>query len=365
MRLLLVHAGGTLMMRGGRGTPMAPSSYTHDLLTELPVLAKIADVDTTILWRMDSSDMQPENWVQIARTIHDALPDYDGVVVVHGTDTMAYTASALALLLRDLDKPVVITGSQRPIDRIRSDARQNLVDAFGLATLRVPEVGIAFASKLLRGCRATKVDAWGLDAFGTPNCPPLAKLGVGIELADHVLAPRERTEFDDRIEPRVLAVRLFPGLDPALLRGALRSGVRGLVLMAFGAGNVPMKSRSLRGVLEAANDMDIPVVITSQCLRAHVDLQSYAGGVASLEAGAISAGDMTDEAVLAKLMISLARSADGNHIEAAREAFAHAWVGEMDAPMPVVREANVPLGAVPDPSMPGAMFAASEEDDVQ
>src|SRR5690606_32187752 len=132
-------------------------------------------------------DMQPEGWISVARTIHEALPGYDGVVVVHGTDTMAYTASALAFLLPDLDRPVILTGSQRPLDRIRSDARQNLIDAFQLATHPIPEVGIAFASELLRGCRATKVDAWGLDAFDSPMCAPLAELGVEIDIADHVL----------------------------------------------------------------------------------------------------------------------------------------------------------------------------------
>jgi L-asparaginase len=161
MRLLLIHTGGTLMMRSGVGTPLEPEKYERDLLSELPVLGKIADVDTRILFRIDSSDMQPEKWIEIAATIHDALDDYDGVVVVHGTDTMAYTASALAFLLPDLDKPVILTGSQRPLDQIRSDARENLIDAFQLATQPIPEVGLAFHSHLFRGCRLTQLPAVG------------------------------------------------------------------------------------------------------------------------------------------------------------------------------------------------------------
>src|SRR5688572_15560804 len=129
MRILLVHTGGTMMMRSGTEKPLAPSSLAADLLAEVPVLGKIADVDTRVLYQIDSSDMQPEHWIEIGRTIHAELPSYDGVVVIHGTDTMAYTASALAFLLPDLDRPVILTGSQHPIDRVRSDARQNLVDA--------------------------------------------------------------------------------------------------------------------------------------------------------------------------------------------------------------------------------------------
>jgi L-asparaginase len=329
MKILLVHTGGTMMMRSGTEKPLAPSSLAADLLAEVPVLAKIADVDTRILYQLDSSDMQPEHWIEIGRTIHAELPRYDGVVVIHGTDTMAYTASALAFLLPDLDRPVILTGSQHPIDRVRSDARQNLVDACQLATLSIPEVGLAFHSKLLRGCRATKQDAWGLDAFASPMCPPLAELGVGEELGDHILAPRARATFDERLELRVLAVRLFPGLDPRLLLGALDTGVRGLVLKAFGAGNVPIRDRSLVPVIERAVSLDVPVVIVSQCARAHVDLRAYAGGAAALDAGAIGGGDMTDEAALTKLMVTLGRCAEGGHVPAAREAFAHATVGEM------------------------------------
>lgn len=334
MKILLVHTGGTLMMRShDPEEPLALDDYARDLLAELPVLGKIADIDTRILSQIDSSEMQPERWIELARAIHEELPRYDGVVVVHGTDTMAYTASALAFLIPDLDRPVILTGSQRPLDRIRSDARQNLIDAFQLATRPIPEVGLAFASQLLRGCRATKIDAWGLDAFASPMCPPLAELGIDVDIGDHVLGPRSRLPFDGRLEERVLAVRLFPGLDPNLLKGALDTGVRGLVLKAFGAGNVPTKERSIVPIIEKATRMDVPVVIVSQCYRAHVDLSRYAGGVAALGAGAIGAGDMTDEAALTKLMVTLGRAGENGRVYAARDAFARGPVGEMNARM--------------------------------
>jgi L-asparaginase len=318
------------MMRGDADVPLAPGDYARDLENEIPVLEKLADFDTRILFRLDSCNMQPENWIELARVIHGALTNYDGIVVVHGTDTMAYTASALSFLLPQLDKPVIFTGSQRPLDQIRNDARQNLIDAFQLATMPIPEIGLAFASKLLRGCRATKSDAWGLDAFDSPSCPPLAKLGTGVELASHVLAPRPPLPFDDRLEARVLAVRLFPGLNPQLLRGAIDTGVRGLVIKAFGAGNVPTLERSLIPVIEHASSLDVPVVMVSQCQRAHVDLGAYVGGAAAKAAGAIGAGDMTDEAALTKLMVTLGRATGKEgRVELARRAFATADVGEM------------------------------------
>jgi L-asparaginase len=226
---------------------------------------------------------------------------------------------------------VVLTGSQRPLADVRTDARANLVDACHLATLRIPEVGIAFDSRFLRGCRAAKLDAWGMSAFGSPACPPLAELGLSVHVAPHVLPPRPVEPFDPRIEAHVLAVRTFPGLEPRLLHGALGLGVRGMVIEAFGAGNVPHLENSLIPVLEDARSRDVPVVIVSQTARGAVDLGRYEGGVAAGRAGAIGAGDMTAEAALTKLMVALGRApyGPGARIDAARAAFAVARVGEM------------------------------------
>jgi L-asparaginase len=327
-KVLILHTGGTLMMRGGDPSPLAPDVYTSDLFAELPVLRKVAEIESRILFNLDSSNMQPHHWVELAAAVHASLPKYDGVVVVHGTDTMAYTASALAFLLPGIDRPVVLTGAQRPLVEVRTDARANLVDACMLATMPIAEVGIAFGSKLLRGCRSSKLDAWGMNAFASPSCAPLAELGVTVEVAPHVLPPRASTPFDPRIEPRVLAVRAFPGLDPRLLIGALRVDVKGIVLEAFGAGNVPHLENSLVPVIEEATRRDIPVVIVSQCARGAVDLSRYEGGSAAAKAGAIGAGTMTSEAAVTKLMVALGR-AGAQKVSAAREAFRSAWAGEM------------------------------------
>jgi L-asparaginase len=333
MRLLLLHTGGTLMMqRASHDEALKPDVYTSDLLVELPVLKSVAEIEARVLYNLDSSDMQPEHWVELAAAIHAEMDRYDGFVIVHGTDTMAYTASALAFLLPGLAKPVVLTGAQKPLTAVRTDARTNLVDACEVATMSIPEVGIVFNSRLFRGCRATKMDAWSMNAFGSPSSPPLAELGLGVQLAPHILPPREPRPFDDRLEPRVLCVRTFPGLDPKLLLGALSAGVKAIMFEAFGAGNLPHLGRSLIGVIEAARAIDVPVVIVSQCPRGAVDLTAYEGGSAALAAGAIGAGDMTSEAALTKLMIALGRageSSEGGRVRAAREAFSSAWAGEI------------------------------------
>jgi L-asparaginase len=291
------------------GSYLTPDVYGRDLSVELPSLGRIANLETRILFTMDSGDMQPENWLAIAKEVHAAAsdPSVDGIVIVHGTDTMAYTASALGLLLGPLPKPVVMTGAQRPLTQARTDARENLIDAVLVATLAVPEVVIAFASRALRGVRATKRDAWAFDAFDSPNCLPLVELGLGVEVAGHVRQSGHLEPFDARLEPRVLAVRVFPGMDPSLLRGALRAGVRGLVLEAYGTGNLPHLVGSLIPVLEEAHERAVPVLVVSQCLRGFVDMDAYAGGAEAKRAGAISGGDMTVEAAIAKLMIGLAR----------------------------------------------------------
>jgi L-asparaginase len=304
------------------GASLTPDVYGRDLAAELPSLVRIAELETRILFTMDSGDMQPANWVAIAREVHAAAldPRIDGVVIVHGTDTMAYTASALGLLLGPLPKPVVLTGAQRPLAHARTDARENLIDAVLVATLGVPEVAIAFASRAIRGVRATKRDAWGFDAFDSPNCAPLVELGIGVDVAPHVRAPSPLAPFDPKLDSRVLAVRVFPGIDPALISGALSVGVRGLVLEAYGTGNLPHLAGSLIPALEEARARGVPALIVSQCLRGFVDMTAYAGGAAAKAAGAISGGDMTVEAAIAKLMIGLARYADPGALRAWLEA---------------------------------------------
>ncbi len=311
-RVLILLTGGTLMMRptgapAGRGSSaLGLDDRTSDLVAALPMLTSIAEIETRELFAMDSGDMQPADWLRLAGHVHAAISErsHDGIVIVHGTDTMSYTASALALLLGELPVPVVLTGAQRPLSEPRTDARENLIDAVLVATMDVPEVSVVFASRALRGVRSTKRDAWDYDAFDSPNCQPLVTLGVGATRAPHVRVAAALAPFDARIEEHVLAVRVFPGLDADLVRAATARGVKGLVLEAYGTGNLP---RSLIGALEHVHASGVPMMVVSQCLRGFVELGRYAGGAAAEAAGAISGGDMTAEAAIAKLMIGLGR----------------------------------------------------------
>ncbi|HEY2748034.1 MAG TPA: asparaginase, partial [Polyangia bacterium] len=242
-RVLILHTGGTLGMSSRRPSALQPDTYAHEILSRVPELAALARVDTRILCNLDSSDVGPEEWSALADEIAAARAEHDGVVVIHGTDTMAYTASALSFALGGLDKPVVLTGSQRPLGEIRSDARRNLVDAVDLATRDLPEVGVCFDGQLLRGNRATKGDAWSYSAFASPNCPPLARLGLDVEIGAHVRRPQQPFAVDARFDPRVAVCYVTPAMPPALLErvgaGEGDGGIRGVVLAAFGVGNVP------------------------------------------------------------------------------------------------------------------------------
>ena len=312
-RVLVIQTGGTLAMAVDESAPeatLAPSAMRQDLAAIVPTLNQIAEIETEHLFNLDSGDMQPSHWIELATRVHAGLSrdDVAGIVITHGTDTMSYTASALSFLLGPVPRPVVLTGAQRPLGDVRTDARANLVDATIGATLAVPEVVIAFGSRLLRGCRTLKIDAWAFDAFDSPGAPALVELGVGVTIAPHVRRPAPLRALDTRLEQRVLAVRVFPGLDPKLVIGAVRAGVRGLVLEGYGTGNLPnLAGSSLIPAIEESTERGVPVVVVSQCARGHVDLERYEGGAAAKWAGAIDGGDMTVEAAVAKLMVALGR----------------------------------------------------------
>ncbi len=245
--VLLLHTGGTLGMVGGRPHTLKPAPFAEALRARVPELTELANVELELFSNLDSSEVQPEAWLALARRLHQRLPEVDGAVVIHGTDTLAYTASALSFLLPGLRRPVVLTGSQRPLQEVRSDARLNLIDAVTSALRGPPEVTVCFDSHLYRGNRTVKVKVAEYDAFASPNFPPLGTLGVHT----HFLAglrPRGRPGLLPGLEPRVFLLKVFPGLDPALPL-LLLPQLRGLVVEAYGAGNVPVEERSGRSLL--------------------------------------------------------------------------------------------------------------------
>jgi L-asparaginase len=245
----------------------------------------------------------------MATRVAAARGSFDGVVIVHGTDTMAYSASALTFALSGLDFPVIFTGSQRPLSEVRTDARHNLIGAVEAATLPLCEVGIFFGDKLLRGSCATKTEVRRYAAFESPNLAPLAQAGLDLEVAPHARRLPRRVPFrlEANFDSNVMAVRLTPGMSPSVLLAA--TGARGVIVEAFGAGNLPRREDlSLLHALEELRSHEIPVVITSQALRGGVDLSLYAGGAEAAARGAISGGIMTFEAATTKLMWALAQT---------------------------------------------------------
>lgn len=333
-RLLVLYTGGTVGMVSGPDGALVPLDF-RDLpqylpaLRNLPVRLTLAAFDEPI----DSAAARPAHWLAIADAIVDNAGAHSGVVVLHGTDTMAYTASALSFLLEGLDLPVVLTGSQRPITSLRSDGRENIVTAAAIAAMRageraaVPEVTIFFDDVLLRGNRATKVHAERYHAFDSPNLPPLGRAGVTIEL-DHlaIRAPAEPPlRRRGQVCGDVATVRLHPGLDQPSLAAVLgRPQLRGLVLEAFGAGNGPTEPWFL-DALRAASDAGVVVVVVTQCGGGTVLAGNYATGAALLATGAVPGYDLTFEAALTKLMVLL----DGSSADEVRSLMQQDLAGEL------------------------------------
>lgn len=302
-RVLIVHTGGTL---GMHGTPLEPGTYAQTLHRQVPELERIAHLETRIVCNVDSSDLGPTEWTALAQVIAEERTRFDGLVVVHGTDTMAYTASALAFALTGLDRPVVLTGAQRPLAALRTDARRNLQDAVEVAALDVPEVGICFDGLLLRGCRAVKADARVYRAFDSPGTEPLARFGFDVDIGPHVRRPTEPFSVDARFDPRVAVVHVYPGLDPRFVERMIDGDVRGMVLAAFGVGTAPtVGPAALAPVVERAVARGITVFVVTQH-GGIVDLSMYRNSRSLLEAGAIGGAKIRIEAAVPKLMHALA-----------------------------------------------------------
>jgi L-asparaginase len=315
----IAYTGGTIGMKRAREGHRPEPGYLQAQMSQMPELRHASMPAYTIheyAPLLDSSNMTPAEWAEIARDIHANYGRYDGFVVLHGTDTMAYTASALPFLLSGLRKPVIISGSQIPLCEIRNDARENLITSLMLAAnYAIPEVCLYFGGKLLRGCRATKVSADGFAAFDSPNFPPLGTVGIDIEINWDLVRKSSGGRFRDasrlRIQelknPVISALRLFPGISPELVRNVLRPPLQGLVLEAYGVGNGPDRNREFIAALSDATKRGVVIVDCTQCLEGTVDLEEYAAGSALARAGVISGYDMTAEAALAKLYYLFSR----------------------------------------------------------
>ena len=295
------------MQPGDDGSLRPKTGFLTRMIPQMEELARPGMPECTVeeyTPLLDSSDMGPEDWIKIAKTIDTHYYDYDGFVVIHGTDTMAYTASALSFMFSNLGKPVILVGSMLPFGEVHSDARRNLACSIliaGICGLFLPEVCIFFNDRLLRGNRATKVSSVAIGAFDSPNMSPLAYMGTDMNVNDGIIlaTPKGRfgTGFD--LETRIMVVRLIPGFVD--LEAILSSDVRGVVLLLYGTGNAPARRTAFINWVKALISKGIVVVACSQCLRGTVELEEYAVGKQLHDAGVVSALDMTCEAAVTKM----------------------------------------------------------------
>ncbi len=312
-KILLIYTGGTIgMMQDGKGV-LRPVDFKK-LKTFIPELEKINVQLESISFKkpMDSSNMNPSIWIDIVKLIQTNYLTYDGFVVLHGSDTMAYTASALSFMLENIKKPVILTGSQLPIGIIRTDGKENLITAIEIAASNhkgkstINEVCIYFEYKLLRGNRSLKYNASHFDAFKTPNYPVLAEAGVHIEYNNNYLlkANTKKTVFHTQMDAAIAVLHLFPGILAENIDSITNSNAKVFIMLSYGSGNASTEKtfiESLKKIIKSGKH----IVNVTQCLQGNVEQGKYETSTLLNDIGVISANDMTFEAAVAKAMFLL------------------------------------------------------------
>jgi L-asparaginase len=324
--ILIIYTGGTIGMREDPKTRTLSPMRFELIQEEIPELYKLDYQIDSITFNppIDSSNMTPSIWIQLAETIQKNYKSYDGFVILHGTDTMAYTASALSYMLEKLEKPVIMTGSQLPIGVLRTDGKENLITAVQIAAAQkdgkalVPEVCIYFSSYLFRGNRTTKQDSQQFSAFMSHHYPPLAVAGVSIDYNfDKIYRQKNPGQFkiNTNLDDHVLILKLFPGLNQTFFESILKNrDLKGIVLETFGSGNVPTFPWMLRAIREASESGKI-IMNVSQCPGGRVQMGYYETSLELIKAGVVSGHEITAEAAITKLMFLLGQNLPLKHLK--------------------------------------------------
>jgi len=320
-RIFIAYTGGTIGMKSSKKGYIPVKGHLTESIHAMPDFHRDEMPDFTIHEYsplIDSSNMSPSDWQRIADDIYQNYHNYDGFVVLHGTDTMAYTSSALSFMFENLAKPVIVTGSQIPFSQLRSDGQVNLLNSlFIAANYPINEVGLFFNNRLYRGNRSIKAYADGFNAFDSPNMAPLLEAGINIKVINGKVEEPEDNHLQlTSITPQPIGVvHLYPGISAELIENIIKQPVKALIIRSYGVGNAP-QDKKLLSCLAAANKKGIIIVNCSQCIKGTVNMDGYATGTSLSKCGVISGKDMTLEATLTKLHYLLSQNLNVDNIKA-------------------------------------------------